>query len=53
MKSCWDCKYYDGLCCMYNCKAEAILDGEETAKNCQHYTIGEYNPDELEKTGYK
>ncbi len=49
MKSCRNCKYYDGLCCMYDCRAEAILNGEESAKNCQHFSAGEYDPYELEK----
>ncbi len=53
MKSCGSCRYFDGVCCMYDCQATAILDGEESAQNCQHYVVGEYDPDELEKTGYK
>lgn len=38
---------------MYNCKAEAIFDMEEAAKNCQQFSAGEYDPDQLEKSDYR
>ncbi len=52
-RSCGNCKYYDGVCCMYDCQATVILDTERSAQNCQYYAAGEYDLDELEKTGYK
>jgi hypothetical protein len=53
LTSCCNCKFFDGSCCMYNCMCFAVLDEEETAKNCEYFKLGEYNQDELEKTDYK
>ena len=50
---CCDCKFFDGECCMYDCKSKAIVNCEDEAKNCNHYSIGEFNWDELEKSNYK
>lgn len=53
-RSCFDCKYFDGgnTTCMYKCALRAIFDIEESASECEHYVIGTYNQEELEKTNY-
>lgn len=50
---CCECKFFDGVCCMYSCNLIAILDTEESASKCENYTYGEYNESELEKSNYK
>lgn len=50
---CCNCKFFDGECCMYDCKSKAIVNCEDEAKNCNHYCIGKFNWDELEKSNYK
>jgi hypothetical protein len=52
-RSCCNCKFYDGLCCMYECACRAILHEDETAKKCLQFTLGEYDQDELEKSNYE
>lgn len=52
-KSCFECSFYDGICCMYKCAVKAIRNEEESAKNCPHYKKGEYNADKLEKNDYQ
>jgi hypothetical protein len=37
---------------MYKCSLVAILDEEESAQNCEHFELGKYNQDELEKSNY-
>lgn len=53
--SCTYCKFYNSkeCCCMYKCAIMAILNEDETAKECSHFTLGEFNFDELEKTNYQ
>ena len=51
--SCCNCKFFDGCCCMYDCAFRAVLDDEKTAKNCSHFTLGEYNEIALEESDYK
>lgn len=36
-KTCWNCIFTDGDCCVYACKAIAILSGEKSAKDCEHF----------------
>lgn len=52
-KSCCDCKFYDGICCMYKCAIKAIRYESEEAKNCKAYEKGIYNMIELEKSNYQ
>lgn len=52
-KSCCSCRFYDGICCMYECKCLAILDEEDSANECGHYDFGKYDQLELEKTNYR
>jgi hypothetical protein len=52
-RSCGNCKFYDGLCCMYNCACKAILHEDKTAEKCVQFISGEYNQDDLEKTNYR
>lgn len=49
-KGCFTCRFYDGVCCMYECKCLAILDEEE---NCNHYDFGDYNQLLLEQVNYR
>lgn len=53
IKSCCDCKFFDGVCCMYEYNFLAILDEEESAEKCNHYEFGIYNEKELEIRNYK
>ena len=50
---CCDCRFFDGICCMYKCKCKAILDTEKSAYDCEQYDLGDYNQNQLEKTDYK
>ena len=50
--TCGNCKFYDGICCMYKCALKAILYEDKSAKECGHFTNGEYNQDNLEETNY-
>lgn len=52
-KDCCDCKFFDGVCCMYKCKCSAILDTETSAHDCKQYTLGNYNQIELEQSNYQ
>lgn len=49
-RNCWNCKFCDSECCMYKCKCLMLLHSK--AKDCEHFILGEYNQDELEKTDY-
>jgi hypothetical protein len=51
-RDCCNCKFFDGWCCMYKCTLIAILDEEESAQKCEHFELGGYNQDELEKSNY-
>ena len=35
--TCWNCIFCDDDCCMYDCKCFMILDGEKSAKDCEHF----------------
>jgi hypothetical protein len=52
-KSCFRCKFHDGVCCMYECACKVTLDETDMAHKCEHYCEGRYNQEELEKTDYK
>ncbi|EQC1535619.1 hypothetical protein [Clostridium botulinum] len=52
-KHCYNCKFYDGFCCMYKCALMAILDEESEAVNCKNYIQGSYDAEELEETDYR
>ena len=52
-RNCCNCKFYDGCCCMYNCALVAIFSEEESGQKCEHFELGEYDQDELEKTDYE
>lgn len=52
-KSYCSCRFYDGVCCMHECKCLAILDEKESAKKCSNYDFVEYDQSSLEKTNYK
>lgn len=52
-QKCDNCKFYDGCCCMYDCRVVAIFDTEESAEECNWFKLGFYNQDELEKTDYR
>lgn len=52
-RSCCNCKFYDGVCCMYECTLRAILHEDDTAEKCNHFELGEYDQDALESTDYK
>ncbi|MDC6267250.1 hypothetical protein [Lysinibacillus fusiformis] len=41
-RTCFNCKFYDGWLCEYNYASKAILDEDETAKQCDKYTEGEF-----------
>lgn len=52
-KSCYnECKFYDGRndCCMYKCATLCILHQRE---NCENYSQGRFNYEELEKTNFQ
>lgn len=53
-KSCLNCEFYDtgNNCCMYKCAVKAILNEDETAKDCISYRRGIYNQQKLEKNNY-
>lgn len=52
-RSCGNCKFFDGCCCMYKCALRAILHWDETAKKCEHFELGDYNEDALEESNYE
>lgn len=52
-KNCCDCKFYDGCCCMYECRCKAILNELKTGKSCPHFQKGKYDEDELERSNYQ
>lgn len=51
-KSCINCRFYDGIVCMYECRFRAISDEEKVAKECSHFSEGKYIEEELDKTNY-
>ena len=51
--TCLNCKFYDGICCMYDCSCRAIFNEDETGLECIHYELGNYNAEQLEATDYK
>ena len=51
--SCFDCRFYDGICCLYKCKVLAIRDEEVTASKCKHYSVGEFSWKGLEESDYE
>lgn len=51
--SCFECKFYDGWCCMYNLAVKSILNEEDSASKCSNYSVGKYDEEELEKNEYK
>lgn len=52
-KSCSECKFFDGCCCMYDYAAKAILNEERTASMCPNFSVGEYDEVALENSDYK
>lgn len=52
-KDCYNCKFYDGCYCMYNCGFIAIFDEEDESINCKNYVQGFYDEEELEETDYR
>jgi len=52
-RSCCNCKFFDGYCCMYECALKAIFDEDESAIKCEHFELGEYDENALEKSNYK
>jgi hypothetical protein len=38
---------------MYECALTAIFDEKESAQKCEHFELGEYNQDELERSNYR
>lgn len=41
-RDCCECKFFDGICCMYVFNVKAILDTEEAANKCENYIYGIY-----------
>ncbi|BAO04815.1 peptide chain release factor 2 [Clostridium botulinum B str. Osaka05] len=52
-KDCFNCKFYDGICCMYKCALIAILNEEDDARNCENYVQGLYDENDLEENDYR
>lgn len=52
-KSCFDCKFFDGWCCMYDFAARSLLNEEDAAMACDNYTKGYYDEESLAETDYK
>lgn len=53
INTCLDCKFYDGICCMYDCSCRTVFDEYETGSECKNYKLGNYNAEQLEATDYK
>lgn len=51
-KTCCNCKWYDreSWCCEFELRTEAILDETRKARECKHYSFGNFNYEDAERS---